>query len=248
MDMDAGTSNLCLTLAPALKARGLRKKLGSTAAVAGVDLTVRGGEVVGLLGANGAGKTTLLHLLAGVLAPDAGTIEIAGASDPTRPRTRRALGFAPQATAVYDELTAAENLRFFGSVHGLGRSALRARVEHGLAFAGLVDRRDDRVGTYSGGMKRRLHVACALVHEPALLLLDEPTVGVDAASRGHLLDGVTALREQGCAVIYASHHLDEVARVCDRVVVLSKGRVIAEDRLDAIHLDLEALLCAEGAA
>jgi ABC-2 type transport system ATP-binding protein len=246
--MDAVLSNLCLSLPPALRAVGLRKRLGSTTAVDGVDLCVRRGEVIGLLGANGAGKTTLLHLIAGILGPDAGRIEIAGASDPTKPQVRRALGFAPQATAVYDELSSAENLHFFGSVQGLSRAALKERVEHGLAFAGLLDRRNDRVGTFSGGLKRRLHVACALVHSPALLLLDEPTVGVDAASRGHLLDGVAALRKDGCAVIYASHHLDEVARVCDRVVVLSHGKVIAEDSLDNIHVDLEALLRTESSA
>jgi ABC-2 type transport system ATP-binding protein len=248
MGMDAGSSNSCLSLPPALFARGLHKRLGTTAAVAGVDLSVRRGEVIGLLGANGAGKTTLLHLIAGILAPDAGSIEIAGEADPTKPRVRRALGFAPQATAVYDELSSVENLHFFGSVHGLSRATLKTRIEHGLAFAGLLDRRDDRVGTFSGGLKRRLHVACALVHSPALLLLDEPTVGVDAASRGHLLDGVAALRKEGCAVIYASHHLDEVARVCDRVVVLSHGKVIAEDRLDRIDVDLEALLRTEASS
>lgn len=248
MELDAGSSKLCLSSRPALFARRLRKRLGSTAAVDGVDLSVRRGEVVGLLGANGAGKTTLLHLIAGVLAPDEGTIEIDGVADPTRPATRRALGFAPQATAIYDELTAEENLKFFGSVHGLRGASLRRRVEHGLAFAGLLDRRRDRAGTFSGGMKRRLHVASALVHAPPLLLLDEPTVGVDAASRAHLLDGVAALRDEGAAVIYASHHLDEVARVCDRVVVLAHGRVIAEDRLDRIDLDLESLLRAEASA
>lgn len=240
--------NLCLASPQALSARGLRKSLGSTRAIDGVDLEVRAGEVIGLLGANGAGKTTLLHLIAGVLAPDAGTITIAGASDPTRPEVRRALGFAPQSTAVYDELTSAENLAFFGRVHGLSRARLRASVEEGLTFAGLDSRRDERVGTLSGGMKRRLHVACALVHGPSVLLLDEPTVGVDAASRGHLLDGVVALRKRGCAVVYASHHLDEVARICDRAVVLSHGRVMANDRIDRIEVDLEALLRAQGDA
>jgi ABC-2 type transport system ATP-binding protein len=197
-----------------------------------------------LLGPNGAGKTTLLHLLAGVLAPDDGSIEVSGEADPTRAATRRKIGFAPQSTAVYDELTASENLVFFARIHGLSSRTLERSVDDALAFAALRDRRDHRVSTFSGGMKRRLHVAAALVHAPALILLDEPTVGVDAASRATLLDGVRALRERGCAVVYASHHLDEIERVCDRAVLLSRGRVVADDTVEkvAAAIDLESTL------
>lgn len=251
-------SNRRPTYGPAVRARGLERRLGHNLAVAGVDLDVAPGEVVGLVGPNGAGKTTLLHLLAGLLAPDRGTVAIAGREDPTRPNVRAQLGFAPQATAVYDELSAEENLVFFGRLHGLSGAHLRARVEDCLAFAGLQARRRDRASTFSGGMRRRLHVAAALVHEPAVVLLDEPTVGVDAASRGLLLDGVAALRDRGRAVLYASHHLDEIARVCDRAVVLGAGKVVADDRIDRLlaegiggpsgHVDLEELLRAGGDA
>jgi ABC-2 type transport system ATP-binding protein len=221
--MDARLTNLCPISAETVLVRGLRKRLGATWAVDGLDLDVRAGEVVGLTGANGAGKTTLLHLLAGVLRPDAGTIEIAG-GPPSDPRVRRAIGFAPQATAIYDALTVEENLTFFARLHGLRGSLLNARVDEALRFAGLIDRRANRASTLSGGMKRRLHVASAVVHAPALLLLDEPTVGVDAASREHIVRELSAL---GCAILYASHHQDEVARLCTRTIALARGRVVS---------------------
>jgi ABC-2 type transport system ATP-binding protein len=237
-------SNLCPMPEPPLVATRLKRRMGSNLAVDGVDFQVRAGEVVALLGPNGAGKTTLMHLLAGLLRPEQGEVRVDGKADPTRPAVRARIGFAPQATAVYDDLTAEENLTFFGRLQGLAGARLRERVEHGLRFAGLVDRRRERASTFSGGMRRRLHVASAMVHEPSVLLLDEPTVGVDAASRGHLLDGVSALRDAGSAVVYASHHLDEVQRICDRAVVLSAGRVIADAKVEALQeqMDLELLL------
>ena len=243
-------SNLCPITRPSLVAKGLRRRLGANVAVDGVDFAVAPGEVVALLGPNGAGKTTLMHLLAGVLTPEHGVIEVDGQSDPTRPSVRSRIGFAPQSTAVYDELSAEENLVFFARLHGLGGARLKKQVERALAFAGLTDRRGHRASTFSGGMRRRLHVASALVHAPSVVLLDEPTVGVDAASRGQLLDGVHALKAEGAAVVYASHHLDEVERVCDRAVVLSCGRVIADAPIAELGrtLDLEMLLRAKGDA
>jgi len=236
-------------MSPSLVARGVKRRLGTNVAVDGVDFQVGPGEVVALLGPNGAGKTTLMHLFAGVLTPDEGEITVDGLTDPTRPEVRARVGFAPQATAVYDELSAEENLVFFARLHGLSGARMRDRVEHGLRFAGLFDRRSHRASTFSGGMRRRLHVATALVHAPSVLLLDEPTVGVDANARGHLLDGVAAHRDQGSAIVYASHHLDEVERVCDRAVVLSLGRVIADAPVADLGrtMDLEALLRGSGA-
>lgn len=214
---------------PALSVEGVHKRLGDTRAVDGVDLDVRRGEVVGLLGPNGAGKTTLLHLCAGLLAPDRGSIVVAGQRDPQRPRSRALLGFAPQATALYDELSVEENLSFFGRLHGLAGARLEVAVEEGLATSRLESRRCARVGTLSGGMRRRLHVATACVHAPSLLLLDEPTVGVDPDSRSHILSVIERLRGRGVAVVYASHHLDEIARLSDRVVFLAQGRVQREE-------------------
>ncbi len=227
-------SNLPLsssTLPPdlALTVEGLEKRLGDTQAVAGIDLGVARGEVVGLLGPNGAGKTTLLHLCAGLLAPDRGCITIAGQRDPRRPNARALLGFAPQSTALYDELSVEENLSFFGRIHGLAGARLEVAVEEGLAMSRLGERRRARVGTLSGGMRRRLHVATAVVHAPALLLLDEPTVGVDPDSRSHILSVIERLKSRGVAVVYASHHLDEIARLSDRVLFLAQGRVHQEE-------------------
>lgn len=213
----------------AIDVRGARLRRGDRQALAGVDFHVWSGEVVGLLGPNGAGKSSLLLALAGLLSLDAGTVTLAGASNPRDVRTRQHLGFAPQATAVYDELSVDENLRFFGRLYGLSGARLRAAVDDARRFARLEDRGDARASTLSGGMRRRLHVAAAIVHRPKVLLLDEPTVGVDAESRRHLLDGVCELRELGCAIVYASHHLDEVVRVCDRVVVLTAGKVVASE-------------------
>src|SRR5262249_8052200 len=155
----------------------LKKSYGSLQAVAGVSFAVAQGETFGLLGPNGAGKTTTIHMLTGALTPDAGTIQINGQADPTRVEVRQSIGLAPQPLALYDTLTADETLSFFGRLYGLGGAKLHERVDGALKLAGLQDRRGDRVGTYSGGMKRRLNLACALVHDPPVVFLDEPTVG-----------------------------------------------------------------------
>ena len=212
----------------ALAVRGLRKSYGDAVAVDGVSFEVRRGETFGFLGPNGAGKTTTILLLVGALRPDAGEIEIDGAKDPTRPDVRRGIGIAPQAIALYDALTARENLAFFGSVHGLAGAALEARIAHGLEFAGLADRGGHRVETFSGGMKRRLNIACALVHDPQVLLLDEPTAGVDPQSRLHLMERIERLRDAGRTVLYTTHAMEEAQRLCDRVAILDHGKVLAE--------------------
>src|SRR5262249_45220842 len=152
---------------------------------------------------------TTLHLLTGALRPDSGEVTINGAPDPTRVAVRRQVGVAPQALALYDELTAEENLTFFGKLYGLAGARLRERVAGGLEFAGLADRRRDRVKTYSGGMKRRLNLACALVHDPAVVFLDEPTAGVDPQSRNHIFAGIEALTRQGRTILYTTHYMEE---------------------------------------
>ena len=213
--------------APLLAARGLVKRYGSRQALAGLSLEVRAGEAVGLLGPNGAGKSTFVRLLTGAGQPDAGTIQLDGVR--LGRRGRRRLGVAPQDLALYLELSGEENLRFFGQLHGLTGRRLAARVAEVLDLTGLTDRARSRVSTWSGGMQRRLNLAAALVHEPDLLVLDEPTVGVDPQSRNRILDDLVALRAQGLAILYTTHRMDEAQRLCDRVGILAGGRLLALD-------------------
>jgi ABC-2 type transport system ATP-binding protein len=215
-------------------ATGLRKSYGPVVAVADLSLEVRQGETFGLLGPNGAGKSTTIHMLSGALRPDAGTITINGAADPTRPEVRRQLGVAPQALALYEPLTALENLNFFGKLYGLGGPRLRERVAWALDLAGLADRRSDRVATYSGGMKRRLNLACALVHDPPVVFLDEPTAGVDPQSRNHLFEIIAGLTKRGGTVLYTTHYMEEAQRLCDRVAIMDHGKILALDTVEAL--------------
>ena len=207
--------------------RELHKRFGERVAVDGLSLEVRRGEILGLLGPNGAGKTTTIHMAVGLLDPDRGTVDVAGRGSPRNPEVRRLLGVAPQAIALYEALTPEENLRFFGRVQGLSGRALEDRVEWALSFAALDDRRRDRSAELSGGMKRRLNMAAALVHDPALILLDEPTVGVDPQSRNAILDRVVELRGAERAVVYTTHYMDEAARICDRIAIVDHGRMLA---------------------
>lgn len=217
-----------LPAALALSAAGLRKRFGPIVAVDDVGFEVHAGQCVGLLGPNGAGKSTTLSLLAGLERPDRGSVSILGVNDPTQPEVRRALGFVPQQIALYPDLTVDENLAFFARVHGVAQRDLPERVAAALALARLVERRGSRVGTLSGGMQRRLNLACATLHEPRVLLLDEPTVGVDRESREHLFEGVRALTRRGAAVVYSTHHLDEAEQLCERVLIVDRGRVVLQ--------------------
>jgi ABC-2 type transport system ATP-binding protein len=219
----------------------LRKTFGSIVAVDDLSLSVRRGEVFGLLGPNGAGKSTTVSLAVGLLAPDAGQVRIEGLGDPVEPNVRQRIGVATQALALYDLLTGNENLRFFGEVYGLSGGTLDTRVASCLDFVGLGDRKDDRVATYSGGMKRRLNLAAALVHDPDLLLLDEPTVGVDPQSRNKIFENIEALHRQGRTIIYTTHYMEEAERLCDRLAIVDHGKLLA---LGSVH----ELLAAQGGA
>lgn len=215
-------------IGPALSLDNVRIRYGTHPAVAGVSLRVEQGEIVGLLGPNGSGKSSTLLAAAGVLDPCEGTVVVNGvrpADDPQR--FARAVGFVPQEPALYDELTAEANLTFFGRLYGLCGRELSRRAEWALAQAKLVERRGDRVSTYSGGMKQRLNLACALVHDPSVLLLDEPTASLDPASRDALFQTLHELRERGHAILLTTHHLDEAEHGCDRILVLDKGKVVA---------------------
>jgi ABC-2 type transport system ATP-binding protein len=212
----------------ALALDDVRVRYGPTVAVDGVTLHVRRGEVVGLLGPNGSGKSTTLAVAAGVLDPFEGSVTVDGVRRPRDPDGfARRVGLVPQEPALYDELSAEANLTFFGRLYGLGGYGLRAKVESALARARLADRRHDRVGTFSGGMRQRLNLACALLHDPAVLLLDEPTASLDPASRDSLFRTLHDLRDAGHAVLLTTHHLDEAEGGCDRIAVLERGKLVA---------------------
>jgi len=206
---------------------GLRKRYGAHLALDGLSLSVRRGEIFGLLGPNGAGKTTTVSLAVGLLEPDEGRVTVAGLGAPSSPAVRSRLGLAPQALALYDGLSGDENVAFFGSVYGLSGARLAERVSAAIEFVGLADRRRDRVSTYSGGMKRRLNLAVALVHDPELILLDEPTVGVDPQSRNLIFENVRHLRDAGKTVVYTTHYMEEAERLCDRVGIIDHGALLA---------------------
>src|SRR5687768_9282181 len=216
-----------------IKLHGVRKRYGETVALDGLDLAVERGEVFGLLGPNGAGKSTTMAVVTGLVAPDAGEVEVAGGT-PSDSRVRARIGLAPQSLALYPLLTGRENVEFFGRMYGLEGRALKQRTDAVLDFVQLADRQRDRVGAYSGGMQRRLNLAAALVHDPELVLLDEPTAGVDPQSRNAIFDLVKALREQGRTVVYTTHYMEEAARLCDRIAVVDHGRVLALGTLDAL--------------
>ncbi len=205
----------------------VRKSFGKTVAVDGLSLSVRKGELFGLLGPNGAGKSTTVSLAVGLLAPDAGGVAVEGLGNPADPAVRQFVGVAPQAIALYDQLSGEENLRFFGEVYGLSGAALAARVAWCLDFVGLTERKDDAIVGYSGGMKRRLNLAAALVHDPQLLLLDEPTVGVDPQSRNKIFENIEALHAEGRTIIYTTHYMEEAVRLCERVAIVDAGRLLA---------------------
>lgn len=215
-----------------IKAENLKKQYGNTIALDDVSFEVQKGETFGLLGPNGAGKTTTIQLLCGLLKPDGGAVTLDGKTDPTLIDVRLSLGTVPQTLAVYEELSAEENLRFFGKIYGLSGRRLKQRVTDCLEIAGLSQRRRERVSKYSGGMKRRLNMACSLLHEPTLLLLDEPTVGVDPQSRNSIFDTIEVMKKQGRTIIYTTHYMEEAERLCDRVAILDYGKILD---MDTVH-------------
>ena len=219
-----------------LEIRHLRKSFGPLVAVDDVSFAVERGRLVGLLGPNGAGKTTTVSMIAGLLTPDRGDVLVGGArlAGDTDPKKRR-IGLVPQDLALYDEMSARANLRFFGALYGLRGAALDKAIASALDLVGLADRIHDRVSSYSGGMKRRLNLAAGLLHDPDILLLDEPTVGVDPQSRNAIFDNLELLKSRGKALLYTTHYMEEVERLADRIVVVDHGRVIADDTLAGLQ-------------
>ena len=212
-----------------VKASGLRKTFGDRAAVDDVGFVIETGETYGLLGPNGAGKTTTISMLCGLLERDSGEVEVAGRRvDIDTPDARRAIGYVPQDLAIYPDLTARENLQFFARLYELSKDSAKVRIDEVLDVVGLRDRADDRTEEFSGGMKRRLNIGIGLLHKPQLLVLDEPTVGVDPQSRNAILASVEALSDLGMAVLYTTHYMEEAERLCDRVGIIDQGKIIAE--------------------
>lgn len=228
---------------PFLEVLDLRKSYGSLEALKGVRFQVEQGEMFGLLGPNGAGKTTLLSIVSSLLDPTAGEVRLQGQKIvPGNREVRRLLGIVPQELAVYEELTARENLLFLGELYGLSGAAFRKRVEEILTAIGLVERADQAVRTFSGGMKRRLNLGASLVHQPKLLLLDEPTVGVDPQSRNHIFEEVRRLNAAGTTMIYTSHYMEEVQALCTRVGIIDQGKLQACDTLPNLLKELDGLI------
>ena len=217
-----------------LKLDQVSKSFGALQAVDSVSFELAAGEIFGLLGPNGAGKSTTVMMIAGQLQPDAGTIDVAGRGSPESDGVRQLMGIAPQSLALYDDLTGLENLKFFGRMQGLSGSALDVSVNEALQVVNLQDRAGDRVKNYSGGMQRRLNLAVALLHDPQLLLLDEPTVGIDPQSRNAILDNIEVLRQSGRGLLYTTHYMEEVERICDRVGIMDNGRLLALDTVEGL--------------
>jgi ABC-2 type transport system ATP-binding protein len=212
-----------------LTATGLVRSFGDRRAVDDVGFDIASGETYGLLGPNGAGKTTTISMVCGLLAPDAGSVVVNGDTMRTdRCPAKSHLGLVPQEVALYPDLSARENLAFFGRLQGLGQARLARRVDEVLELVGLADRADERVEDYSGGMQRRCNIGAALLHEPELLILDEPTVGVDPQSRNAILTGIAELQSGGMAVLYTTHYMEEAERLCDRIGIMDEGRLVAE--------------------
>jgi ABC-2 type transport system ATP-binding protein len=219
-----------------LEVRNLVKRFGDNAAVRGVSFAVARGESFGLLGPNGAGKSTTIAMISGLLQPNSGEILVAGLSAREHPLAiRKVMGIVPQDIALYPSLSARENLMFWGAMYGLAGRELAARVDEALEIVTLSDRQKERIETYSGGMKRRINIAASLLHRPALLIMDEPTVGIDPQSRNNILETVRQLNSQGMTVIYTSHYMEEVEYLCERLAIIDHGQLIAQGTLPDVR-------------
>ncbi len=220
-------------MALALQIEGLVKRFGNVTAVDGITLHLNCGECLGLLGPNGAGKSTLIRCIAGRVIPDSGSASILDTPADSE-EARKALGWVPQELALYARLTCRENLETFGKYHGLKRGDLNAAVAWCLEWAALTDRADDTVSSLSGGMKRRLNMAAGLIHRPKVILMDEPTVGVDPQARNRIFEMIESLRGEGISIIYTTHYMEEAERLCDRIAIIDHGKIIAKGTKDEL--------------
>lgn len=214
----------------------LKMQYGNKTAVDGISFEVREGEVLGLLGPNGAGKSTTIHILSGILSPSSGNVSILGHSlKKGSKEMKQGIGIVPQDIAIYEEISAEKNVRFFASLYSLKREELKARVKEALELVQLYDRKNDKPKTFSGGMKRRLNIACAIAHQPKLIIMDEPTVGIDPQSRNHILESIKELKARGASIIYSTHYMEEVEAISDRIMVMNEGRIIANGTKEELY-------------
>ncbi|GAA3411293.1 ABC transporter ATP-binding protein [Paenibacillus hodogayensis] len=224
-----------------LEIRGLTKKFGDFIAVDNMSLNVREGEIFGFLGANGAGKSTTINMVASLLRSTKGEIALLGKTIAKHGKfAKMNTGIVPQDLAIYENMTAYENVSFFAGLYGLRGAVLQERTEEALEFVGLGDKPRSYPRNFSGGMKRRLNIACAIAHRPKLIIMDEPTVGIDPQSRNYILNSVRKLNEMGCTIIYTSHYMEEVEEICTRIAIVDHGKIIAEgtkEQLKAIITD-----------
>ncbi len=222
-----------------LQVQHLHKSYGARQVVSDVSFSAEPGQIIGLLGPNGAGKTTTVSMICGLTAPDQGSVLLSGQRiDADDSAVKRKVGFVPQDIALYEGLSALGNLEIFGALYGLKGAQLRQSSLDALALVGLADRARDKPDTFSGGMKRRLNIACALVHDPDILLLDEPTVGIDPQSRNAIFDNLETLKARGKTMVYTTHYMEEAERLCDRIVIMDHGKVIANDTLAGLYRQL----------
>jgi ABC-2 type transport system ATP-binding protein len=219
-----------------IESTDLRKKFKQTVALDGLNFEIPGGMIYGLLGPNGAGKTTFINIAAGLVKADSGTLLISGVEAVSGGGgIKGKMGFVPQDLAIYEDLTAYENVSFFASLYGLKGGEKREKVERALEFVSLTDRKKDFPKNFSGGMKRRLNLACGICHEPEILFLDEPTVGIDPQSRNHIMESIRTLNRRGMTVIYTTHYMEEAQTLCDKIGIIDKGRIIAEGTLSQLQ-------------
>lgn len=229
-----------------VKIEKLVKKFGDFTAVDNVELKINEGEIYGLLGPNGAGKSTMINMICGIVSITKGSIEVLDRDIKKYPNfAKKNIGIVPQDIAIYEDLSCIENVKFFAGLYGIRGKRLKDLSEEALEFVGLTDHMKDTPNKFSGGMKRRLNIACAVAHKPKLIIMDEPTVGIDPQSRNHILQSVKKLNEMGCTIIYTSHYMEEVEEICTRVGILDHGKVIAEgtkDELKAIVTDKSTVI------
>ncbi|SHI43821.1 ABC transporter ATP-binding protein [Aquimarina spongiae] len=212
-----------------IQVQNLSKSFQNIQAVNDISFTINKGEIFGFLGPNGAGKSTTLHMMSTIIKSDEGSIYIDGIATNDHPSAcKQLIGVVPQEISLYEELSAYQNLMFWGNLYGIQKDVLKERIHTTLELIGLLDRKKDLIKTYSGGMKRRINIAAALLHQPKVLFMDEPTVGIDPQSRNHIFEVIETLNEQGMTIVYTTHYMEEVERLCDRIAIIDSGKIIAQ--------------------